>query len=97
MLNPIYLEGSTDFAGEFGWYEGIRVRDILRSLDAGLRTNADRDIGLVVRRVNEANEIVVIDLPPKHFNVIDHEENLYLRPFDKVVILLVVNQVKRNC
>ncbi|WP_151173258.1 SLBB domain-containing protein [Pseudoalteromonas ruthenica] len=82
--NSIYLIGASSRPGQYQWYEGIRLSDLLGDPNISLLPNADLNYGLVVRSQDNGN-VVIKQFSP--INILDSDEqNHELKPHDQVVI-----------
>ena len=68
--NQITIEGAVVRPGSYAWYEGIRVSDLLRSIDVDLLQEADLNYSLIVRQKNALRDIEV-----QHFGLSDALQN----------------------
>ena len=86
--NPVELRGAVVRAGLYQWKEGIRLSHFIGRLDRDLLPEADRSIGLIIRRKNIRREIEIVP-----FNPIDvargpgTNQDLVLQVHDQVLIL----------
>ena len=58
--NPIQIEGATEINGIIGWTPDQKISDVFRDLESDLTPQADRDLELIVRRINSLNDIEVL-------------------------------------
>ncbi|WP_440875566.1 SLBB domain-containing protein [Thalassotalea sp. PLHSN55] len=87
FAQSIELSGAVLRAGNFQWQQGMKISDVIPSIDSHLEENADLSYGLVVREVNIAKEIEVLQF--SLVNAIsqpDGIDNITLEANDKVVI-----------
>ena len=63
--NPVFVEGASELEGLFGWEEGMRISSVFVDLESDLTPEADRNTGLVIRRISDANDIEVLSFSPK--------------------------------
>ena len=57
--NQISLEGAVVRPGDYAWQAGIRISDIVRSIEGDLLPNVDLNYALIVRVKNERRDIEV--------------------------------------
>ena len=57
--NQITIEGAVVRPGNYAWYEGIRVSDLIRTIEADLLQEADLNYSLIVRQKNALRDIEV--------------------------------------
>lgn len=62
--NPVFLRGAVERPGVYAFKEGDRISTFIRGTDGYLKEEADRDIGLIVRRLNNRLDIEVIPFSP---------------------------------
>ena len=66
LSNSVILKGSIKRPGKYGWYKGMRLTDILSSINIDFSSNFDLSKGLIIRRKNINNyDIEAIDLSIK--------------------------------
>lgn len=83
----ITVIGAVSRPGKYQWQQGIRVTDLLPNLDSHILTNADLNYGLVVRQIDKARNIEVLQFNlAKAIENSDSVNNLLLSPNDKVLI-----------
>ena len=88
VANPVAIDGDTDLDELIGWTQGLRLSDVFKDLDADVKPTADLNVSLIVRRKNDFNEIEVLPFSlSKAILFPSTEDNLELRPFDRIVIL----------
>lgn len=86
--NAVYLGGSVNYPGPYPWVEGLRISNLIQSIDVDLSKDVDLDNGLIVREVGVDREIKIL-----HFNLLDALSNpesalnLKLSREDKILIL----------
>lgn len=87
VSNSVSLEGAVTRAGEFGWYPGIRVSDLINDVRADLRLDADLSSALIVRYKNE-----LLDIEVELFSIADavlqqgSDKDPILKEFDRVLV-----------
>ena len=62
--NPIALRGAFERPGLYAWTAGDRLSTFIRGTDGYLKPEADRDIGIIVRRLNDRLDIKVLPFSP---------------------------------
>ncbi len=88
VSNPIFIEGASDLAGLIAWEKNLRVSDVIDDLETDFQPTADRDIALVVRRINQANDLEVLSFSPTlALDRPGSEQDPELLVFDKLLIL----------
>jgi len=71
LSNSITLRGAVKRPGKYGWFKGIRLTDIVNSINVDFSSNFDMNKGLIIRRKNKSNyDIKVLD-----FNIKSALEN----------------------
>lgn len=58
--NPVSVMGAVEFPGLFAWYSGLRVSDLIPSVEGRLTEGADLDVALLVRRRSDRQSIDVL-------------------------------------
>jgi protein involved in polysaccharide export with SLBB domain len=87
VSNQVLVRGAVARPGGYAWRPGLRVSDLLASVDEDLLAETDLSTGLVVRRTGKGLEIDVLGL-----NLDDAiinsggESDLILRPRDEVLV-----------
>ena len=87
ISNQILIRGAVARPGGYAWRPGLRVSDLLVSIDDDLLAETDLSTGLIVRRTGKGLEIEVLGL-----NLGDAvtnaggENDLVLRPRDEVLV-----------
>ena len=87
IQSEVTLRGSVARPGGFAWKEGLRVSDLLGSVDDDLLDETDLNTGLIVRRTGQGLEVEALGfrlLEALQFN--GTEADLLLRPDDEVII-----------
>ena len=65
-LNGIVeLKGATPVAGQYEWFEGMRVSDLINDREAHLLVETDLEYGLIVSRTGDAYELEVSRFVPR--------------------------------
>ena len=83
----ITVIGAVIRPGKYEWYKGVRINDLLPGFDSHILPYADLNYGLVVRQIDRARNIEVIQ-----FNLAQalknplSSANVELKPTDKILI-----------
>ncbi|MDC0214104.1 SLBB domain-containing protein [Gammaproteobacteria bacterium] len=87
LMNPISIIGSAVRPGVYAWEAGSRIADYLSILEEDYEIEADLNIALLVRRINENLDIAVRPFSPIDVANSVLEENYELKPHDQIIIL----------
>ena len=60
VTNAVTVKGAVVRAGDFGWYQGIRVSDIISDIRRDLDKTADLEYSIIVREKNARLDVEVI-------------------------------------
>ncbi len=92
LKNAVTIEGAVVRPGVYGWVEGQRISDLLRSVDGDLKNYADLGYCLIVRQKNQRLDIEVlqIDLASAIINK-GSDEDIETQPRDKIVVFSRAN------
>ena len=92
LKNAVTIEGAVVRPGVYGWVEGQRISDLLRSVDGDLKNYADLGYCLIVRQKNQRLDIEVlqIDLASAIINK-GSDEDIETQPRDKIVVFSIAN------
>lgn len=60
LTNSVSIEGAVIRTGNYGWYEGIRVSDLITDIRRDLHTTADLEYSLIVREKNARLDIEIV-------------------------------------
>jgi len=82
----ISLIGAVVRPGNYQWYKGKRISDILGSVRGDLLPQADLDYALVVRETNVNGDIEIHQFDLAKAITKNTENNLQLNPNDKIII-----------
>ena len=66
LTNSVSIEGAVIRSGDFGWYDGIRVSDLITDIRRDLDTTADLEYSIIVREKNARLDIEIVQ-----FSLID--------------------------
>ena len=92
LFSGIEVKGAVARPGVYEYIDGARISSFLSNADRDLNVNADLEIGLIVRRVNDRLNIEI--LPFDVASVIQNpssDQDLELMPFDKIIVLPIAN------
>ncbi|MFL2535644.1 MAG: SLBB domain-containing protein [Candidatus Azotimanducaceae bacterium] len=92
LFSGIEVKGAVARPGVYEYIDGARISSFLSNSDRDLNVNADLEIGLIVRRVNDRLNIEI--LPFDVAGVIQNpnsDQDLELMPFDKIIVLPIAN------
>ena len=87
IQSEVTLRGSVARPGGFAWREGLRVSDLLGSVDDDLLDETDLNTGLIVRRTGQGLEVEALGF--RLLEAMQHngsDADLLLRPNDEVII-----------
>jgi polysaccharide export outer membrane protein len=96
IANQVILRGAIARPGGYEWSPGLRISDLVSSVDEDLLRETDLSTGLVVRRVGQGQEIEVLSL--KLGDAIEYpgsESDLSLEPRDEVLVFALPYATKR--
>jgi polysaccharide export outer membrane protein len=83
----ITVIGAVNRPGIYQWQSGRRISDLFPSIDSHLLPSADINYGLLVREVDSARNIEVLQFDlAKALNSLASENNLLLKENDKIII-----------
>ena len=92
LKNAVTIEGAVVRPGVYGWVEGQRISDLLRSVDGDLKNYADLGYCLIIRQKNQRLDIEVlqIDLASAIINK-GSDEDIETQPRDRIVVFGIAN------
>ena len=70
VTNAVTIKGAVVRSGEYGWYKGVRVSDIISDIRRDLNKTADLEYSIIVREKNARLDIEVIQ-----FSLVDALQN----------------------
>lgn len=70
VTNAVKIKGAVVRSGEYGWYKGVRVSDIISDIRRDLDITADLEYSIIVREKNARLDIEVIQ-----FSLVDALQN----------------------
>jgi len=91
----ITLKGAVAKPGKYQWQPGQRVADFIPQIDTHVLVNADLQYSVVVRKINNAREIEVLQFSlAKALTSPNSAANVLLQPKDKVLVFSNASDVK---
>ena len=85
--NVVTVAGAVVRPGFYAWQQGIRISDLIKSFWSDLHMTADLDYALVVREINNAGDVKVLQFSlADAINQPSGEANLSLKPRDLVMV-----------
>ena len=84
----VQLLGDLVRPGRYQWHKGMRINELLRSIQGDLSLSTDLNYALIVREKNRQRDIEVLQFQPA--NAIlepGSQDNLELQPRDRIVLL----------
>nr|WP_231619683.1 SLBB domain-containing protein [Pseudoalteromonas sp. NZS100] len=84
--NSISLIGAVARPGNYQWYQGKRISDVLKSVRGDLLPQADLSYGLVIREININGDIEAHQFDVAQAIIKNSENNLELKANDKIVV-----------
>ena len=60
LINSVSIEGAVVRTGHYGWYEGVRVSDLITDIRRDLHTTADLEYSIIVREKNARLDIEIV-------------------------------------
>ncbi len=92
----ISLIGAVVRPGNYQWYKGKRISDILGSVRGDLLPQADLDYALVVRETNVNGDIEIHQFDLAKAITKNTENNLQLNPNDKIIVFSRFEEKQRE-
>ena len=94
IADSVEISGAVTTAGKYQWLEGQKISDLLPSIETHVSTNADLYYSLVLRELNNAREIEVLQFSlSKALADKNSNDNLSLQPKDKVLVFSLSESV----
>jgi polysaccharide export outer membrane protein len=91
ISNSVALKGAVTRPGNYGWFPGKRVSDLIGDSRRDLAPDADLKFGMIVRQKNALRDIEVIDFEPAAVILMPKSElDPELNEFDEVLIFSLV-------
>lgn len=91
ISNSVALKGAVTRPGNYGWFPGKRVSDLIGDSRRDLAPDADLKFGMIVRQKNALRDIEVIDFEPAAVILMPRSElDPELNEFDEVLIFSLV-------
>ncbi|MDF3125771.1 SLBB domain-containing protein [Rheinheimera sp. 1928-s] len=91
--NVVTIAGAVVRPGFYAWQQGIKVSDLIKSFWSDVHLTADLDYALVVREINNAGDVKVLQF--NLANAINHpvsEANIELKPRDLILVFHHANE-----
>ena len=91
ISNSVALKGAVTRPGNYGWYPGKRISDLIGDSRRDLAPDADLKFGMIIRQKNALQDIEVIDFEPAAVILMPKSElDPELNEFDEVLIFSLV-------
>lgn len=91
--NVVTIAGAAVRPGHYSWQQGMKVNDLIKSFWADLHMTADLDYALVVREINKAGDVKVLQFSLANaINNANSSDNLLLKPRDLVLVFNHANE-----
>ena len=84
--NSISLIGAVARPGNYQWYQGKRVSDVLKSVRGDLLPQADLSYALIVREININGDIQIHQFDVAQAIIKNSENDLALKANDKIIV-----------
>jgi polysaccharide export outer membrane protein len=92
ISNSVALKGAVTRPGNYGWFPGKRISDLIGDSRRDLAPDADLKFGMIVRQKNALRDIEVIDFEPAAVILMPKSElDPELNEFDEVLIFSLVS------
>lgn len=93
----VTLIGALARPGKYQWKSGQRISDVIPRFDSHLLTHADLNYALVVREIDIARNIEVLQFSlAKALSEANSKDNIELKPNDKLVVFSSVSTLKEE-
>lgn len=93
----VTLIGALTRPGKYQWKSGQRISDVIPRIDSHLLTHADLNYALVVREIDIARNIEVLQFSlAKALSHTNSKDNIELKPNDKLVVFSSVSTLKEE-
>ena len=87
VTHAITLTGAVTKAGNYQWFKGQKIADVLPEIETYVSSTADLQYAIVVREINKAREIDVIQFSlSKALSDINSPDNVLLQATDNIII-----------
>lgn len=100
ITDAITLKGAVIKPGQYQWFKGQKIADLLPTIETYVSLNADLQYSIVVRELNNAREIEVLQFSlAKALLNVNSSDNLLLKPKDKIIVFTYsssVNEAKKE-
>lgn len=91
--HQVTLVGAVVRPGQYSWQQGLRVTDLIKSFWADLHMTADLDYALIVREINDAGDVKVMQFALANaVNQPQSADNMELKPRDLVLVFNYAEQ-----
>lgn len=91
--NVVTIAGAVVRPGHYSWQQGMRINDLIKSFWADLHMTADLDYALLVREINKAGDIKVLQFSLANaINQSNGIDNITLKPRDLVLVFNHANE-----
>lgn len=96
--HQVTLAGAVVRPGQYSWQKGLKVNDLIKSFWSDLHMTADLDYALLVREINDAGDVKVMQFVLANaVNQPQSADNLELKPRDLLLVFNYADQtVNRN-
>lgn len=92
FVSSVEVIGAAVRPGEYQWFEGMKINDLLQNINSHLLDNADLNYSIVVREVDLARNIEVVQFSLADAILLpDSKDNLILNANDKVYVFSNIN------
>jgi polysaccharide export outer membrane protein len=87
VTDAVTLQGAITKPGKYQWFSGQKIADILPQIDTHVLLQADLQYSIVVRELNNAREVEVLQFSLANaLSDYSSSDNLLLQPKDKVIV-----------
>jgi polysaccharide export outer membrane protein len=91
--HQVTLVGAVVRPGQYSWQQGLRINDLIKSFWADLHMTADLDYALIVREINDAGDVKVMQFELANaVNQPQSADNVELKPRDLVLVFNYAEQ-----
>lgn len=93
----VTIIGAVTRPGKYQWIEGQKVTDLLPTINSHLLQIADLDYALIIREIDIARTIEVVQLSlAKAISSNNSESNLLLKPNDKIIVFSSASKISEE-
>ncbi|MBL4822300.1 MAG: SLBB domain-containing protein [Colwellia sp.] len=100
IADAITLKGAITKPGKYQWFAGQKIADLLPEIETHVLLQADLQYSIVVRELNKAREIEVLQFSlAKALSDISSTDNLLLKPKDNIIVFThssSINEAKKE-